>query len=72
MSNLYPQLRDCRTRALRSMIDTLTFYGDRVVDPEEAQTWHALALMCDDELRFRDPRRKPIIPRDTHLRSTER
>ena len=61
MSNLYPQLRDCKTRALKTILSFV--YGSAVPGSEEQKVWRALALMIDDELRLRDPRRKPLVKR---------
>ncbi len=62
MSNLYPQLRDCQTGAIKVVLGFV--YGSWTASPE-AKVWRALALMLDDELRFRDPRRKPMVKRST-------
>ncbi len=60
MSKLYPQLRDCKTSAIKVVLGFV--YGSWTKSPE-AKVWRALALMLDDELRFRDPRRKPMVKR---------
>ncbi len=49
----YPLLREQPTRALKTALRQVRRLGDR---PEI----HALALLIDNELRFRDVRRKPL------------
>jgi hypothetical protein len=60
-TNLYPQLADCKTGALKEVLRYV--YGSGEPMSGEQKVWRALALMIDDELRFRDRRRKPLVPR---------
>ena len=66
MSKLYPRLEDCRTGVLKGVVDYLLEEArmcDEGISPAEKPVFIALALMLDDELRFRDRRRKPLVPR---------
>lgn len=60
-SRLYPRLGDCRSGAIKTVLRFV--YGSGSPDSEAMHVWRALALMLDDELRFRNPRRKPLVPR---------
>ena len=62
MSSLYPQLRTCTTRSLKRVLEIL-YKPYPTPIAEQARAVRALALMVDDELRFRDPRRKPTVKR---------
>lgn len=62
MSKLYPQLRDCRTKDIVHVLGVV-YPAPHGAEHEDEKVWRALALMLDDELRFRDPRRKPMVKR---------
>ncbi len=62
MSNLYPRLERCKTKTLKELLANL--YKDEELDTDWKRAVRALALMVDDELRFRNPRRKPLVPRE--------
>lgn len=66
MSKLYPRLEDCRTRDIQGVLEWMLGEADACNDgimPEQRRVFVALALMLDDELRFRNHRRKPLVPR---------
>ncbi len=60
----YPKLRDQRTKDLLNVQSYL--YGemeacDSGLAPEQRNTFHALALHIDVEIRIRQPSRKPFV-----------
>lgn len=66
MSKLYRRLEDCRTTDIKGVLGYMIGEADACNDgicPEQREVFVAIALMLDDELRFRNPRRKPLVPR---------
>lgn len=63
MANLYPRLEQCKTKTLKELVRVL-YKDEPRLDTDWKRAVRALALMVDDELRFRNPRRKPLVPRE--------